>query len=276
MTARPDLETQFPGARVLIVDDEQLLLRTLGDFLEGVGYRPTTASSGIKALEYLAEEAFDVMLLDLQMPGMHGTEVLRLAKSVAPETITIVMTAYGTLESAIAGIRHGAFEYLLKPCPVLEIVRTVEACLSEQEKRRQQTRDPIEQLEQVLADLKSGTASPAAKERASRFLRVADLMVDTQKRLVLVGDQPVELTPTEFEILVYLMQHRDHVVSANELVEHLRGYEMEDRDARKFLRSHIYRLRQKIEHDSSEPRYICTVRGQGYCLPSDPDSPPVV
>jgi DNA-binding response OmpR family regulator len=276
MHARPDLQTEFPGARVLIVDDEHALLRTLEGFLESVGYRLSTVPSGIKALELLAKDDFDVMLLDLQMPGMNGTDVLRLAKSVAPETSIIIMTAYGTLESAIAGIRHGAFEYLLKPCPIREIVRTVEACLSEQKKKRDQIPDPIERLEQVLADLKSGPASPSEEKRGSRFLQVDDLTVDTQKRWVIMEDRPVDLTPTEYEILVYLVQHRDHVVSASELVEHLRGYEMEDRDAQKFLHSHIYRLRQKIEQDSSEPRYICTVRGQGYCLPTNNlDAPPM-
>ena len=91
-------------------------------------------------------------------------------------------------------------------------------------------------------------------------------MVDTLRRLVVVRGQRVELTPTEFDILVYMLQHQDRVVLSRELAAHLRGCDMDERDARLLLRTHIHRLRKKLELDPSQPRIICTVRGNGFCI----------
>ncbi len=212
------------------------------------------------------------------MPGMPGTEVLRRARPEAPQTLFIIMTAYGTLESAIIGIRQGAFDYLLKPSPAHEIVRVVETALDQLAAARQEAH-PIHLLEQALANLReeqgppasaSGSMSPpmspslSADPSQERFLTVADLVVDRARALVLVQNKPVELTPTEFEILTYLMDKRDRIVSASDLAQHLRGYELDERDARVLLRAHIHRLRQKIEPEPSKPRYVVTVHGRGF------------
>jgi DNA-binding response OmpR family regulator len=105
---------------------------------------------------------------------------------------------------------------------------------------------------------------PETSSSTERFLHVPDITVDTLKHLVVVRGQPVDLTPTEFEILIYLLRHRDRAVPRRELVAHLRGYDLDERDAHLFLRSHIHRLRRKLEHDPEQPRLIRTVRGGGY------------
>jgi DNA-binding response OmpR family regulator len=264
-------ETAFPGARLLLVDDEPAQLRTLGDFLEGVGYDVTRAPSGVKALEYLTEDRFDVVILDLKMPDIQGTQVLRLMKSLAPGTITVILTAYGTLESAIAGIRYGAFDFLHKPSSVQKIVETIEAGLLKRRHDHVVDSDPISSIEQALRNLKGRDGPEVSPSAQDRFFQIGGLVVDRRRHRVLVDDRPVELTPTEYEILIYMMQHPDRIVSGREIVYHLRGYEIKEQEARDFLSSHLYRLRRKIEADPANPRYVVSIRGRGYCLPTESD-----
>lgn len=284
--ARLDQKTAFPGACILIVDDEKTLRYSLTDLFKRVGYETACAASGQEALEHIRRQSFDVILLDLKMPGMDGVEVLRRARPQAPDAIFIIMTAYGTLESAIAGIRQGAYDYLPKPSPLETLLNTVEAGLTKREARRQQLRtdDPVDLLEQALINLKRGpiesskTAQdqqePAREDAQSesgkdRFLRAPGLLVDTQKHLVLVNNTPTHLTETEFDILTYLMRYPNQVVTPQALVRHLRGYELGEKEASALLRSHIHRLRDKIEPETSaDPRFIQTVRGRGYCFNS--------
>ncbi len=265
MIAQPRPQTAFPGARVLVVDDEKTLRHTLRDLLQRVGYEATSAASGQEALHHLAAQPYDVVLLDLKMPGMDGTEVLKYARPRAKETIFIIMTAYGTLESAILGIRQGAHDYLLKPSSVDAVLNAIETGLAErQEQQRYPSEDPIDLLERALANLKEQPEPTEAPQEKKRFLTAPGILIDLHKHLVLVENKPVNLTKTEYNLLTYLMQHPNEVLSPGEIVEHLRGYELSDEEASTFLRSHIHRLRQKIEPESEQPHFIQTMRGRGY------------
>jgi DNA-binding response OmpR family regulator len=275
--SRPTAEPAFPGARILVVDDEQAVRHTLTQLFTRMGYQAVEAASGQAALEQITRQRFDLVILDLKMPEMDGTEVLQAARPLAPDTVFILLTAHGTLDSAIVAIRHGAFDYLLKPSPVHEIVRAVEAGLAERQRRMSQE-EPVVLLERALAGLKAAAQRRETLPPAERFLQTPDVTMDTLRRLTVVRGQPVDLTPTEFEILVYLMRHRDRVVSCRELVAHVRGYELDERDARTFLRSHVHRLRRKLERDPNRPRLIRTVRGSGYAIyaeAAEAENPPV-
>ncbi|MBN1259543.1 MAG: response regulator transcription factor [Anaerolineae bacterium] len=270
--------TAFPGARILVVDDERNLRTTLTELFNRVGYRSFAAASGVEALRYLVnpEQIFDVVLLDLKMPGMAGTEVLERAREQTPETIYIIMTAYGTLESAITGIRNGAYDYLLKPSPIKTIFQTVEESLvrREEQRRRLQTDNPIQLLERALANLKQTSTPPAAAEPENppRFLTAPGIVIDTQRHLVLVEGDPVHLTVTEFELLIYFMQNQNRALSLSELAHQLRGYEIDEQEASTLLRSHVHRLREKLHDRAAGHPFIRTVRGKGYCFmpPSAP------
>src|SRR4030042_6307741 len=119
----------FRRGRLLVVDDEPSVRDSLQGILEQEGQQVSTAGSGEEALALLSEHSFDLILLDLKMPGIDGLEVMKGAKRPAPDTVVIMLTAYGTLDSAIGALRHGAHDYLLKPCRVGEIVASVETGL---------------------------------------------------------------------------------------------------------------------------------------------------
>lgn len=261
------------GASLLVVDDEYAARRTLVNLLQHSGYKVSEASNGQGALELIIRHHFDLVILDLKMPDMDGTQVLAQARPLARDTEFIILTAFGTMDSAVTALRHGAFDYLLKPSSLQDIIRSVEAGLAER-RRNKSPEDPVVLLERALAGLKSSPqgpgptpqpASPIAPE-SGRFLQAPDITVDTLRRLVVVRGQRVDLTPTEFGILAYLLQHQDRVVLSRELAAHLRGCDMDERDARLLLRTHIHRLRQKLELDPSQPRIICTARGNGFCI----------
>jgi len=266
--------TAFPGARILIADDEPGIRRTLMEILRRVGYHPSEAASGTEALQKIQTESFNLVLLDLNMPGMSGTAVLAAARPYAPNTVFIIITAYATLDSAIQALRHWAFDYLLKPSSVHEILRVVENGLASRQ-QRPPSEDPVTLLERALATLKNaqpdavtdmvvGADTPPAAVSTERFLQAPGLTVDTHKGLAVIAEDAVSLTPTELGILVYLMRHTGRVVSAQELGAHLQGVEMTVHTARDLLRAPLHRLRHKIEDDPAHPRFIHTLRGRGY------------
>jgi DNA-binding response OmpR family regulator len=269
----PATQATSLGANLLVVDDEYAARRTLVNLLRHSGYEVSEASHGKGALELITRHRYDLVILDLKMPDMDGTEVLAQARPLARDTVFIILTAFGTMDSAVTALRHGAFDYLLKPSSLQDIIRSVEAGLAER-RRRLNPEDPVALLERALAGLKSSphesapasASIPASAPESDRFLQTPDVTVDTLRRLVVVRGQRVDLTPTEFDILVYLLQRQDRVVSSRELAAHLRGCEMDERDARLLLRTHIHRLRQKLELDPSRPRILCTARGSGFCI----------
>jgi len=267
------INTVSTGASILVVDDEPAARRSLASLLRHAGYSIVEAGSGREALDTITRQRFDLVILDLKMPDLDGNQVLAKARPVAQDAVFIILTAFGTLDSAVAALRNGAFDYLLKPSSLQEIVHSVEAGLAERQQKLV-ARDPVALLERALAGLKAApqealpppasTPAPASDSEPDRFLQTREITVDTLKRLVAVRGQRVDLTPTEFEILVYLLRCRDRVVSARELASHLRECDMDERDARLLLRTHMHRLRQKLEVDPENPRILNTVRGSGF------------
>jgi DNA-binding response OmpR family regulator len=258
-------------ARILIVDDEPAIRETLAEVLDTQDRVVVTAASGEEALALLQREAFDLVLLDLVMPGLGGLQVMEKARQIAPNTVIIMLTAHGTLSSAIQAMRHGAHDYLLKPASAPKIMASVEEGL----RRRQETlrkQELVRQMEKAIKELSSGElAAPGDEpepERPVRFLRARDIVVDLQRQLVLVRDEPVSLTPTELRLLTTLMQRPDEVYGARELVKEVQGYECDELEARAIIRVHIRRLRKKIEETPEEPHYIINVRGVGYMFSS--------
>lgn len=231
--------------RTLVVDDERGIRYFVKKTLEKDGHVVSTAANGEEALAKLRDERFDLMMLDLKLGGrVNGLRVLEAVRWRWPAMVVIMMTAHGSLESAQAAIQEGVDGYLLKPVEPEEIRGAIEEAL----RRR-------ERLVETQLETK--------QER--KHLQRGPFFVDREKYMATYEGEPLDLTEREFRLLVHLMDHADRVVEPPELVRVARDYDPEDmQEARDIIKWYIHRLRQKVEPDPAEPRYVVNVRGVGY------------
>jgi two-component system KDP operon response regulator KdpE len=267
---------QEQAARIMVVDDEAVTRVSLLDALRLEGYTVDTAASGEEAMSLLGKRGpFDLIILDLKMPGMDGLEVAEQIQERSSDTVIVLLTAFGTMETAIEAIRKGAHDYLLKPCPIPKILTTVREGLMKHRQRRRRYQ-LVEQLKATVAQLDAVGDREAVEEldiqEPERFLRVRDVVVDRQRHVATRQDEPLDLTPTEFKVLTCLMETPDEVWSPKQLVQRARGYEADTEGARAIIRVHIRRLRKKLEPDSAHPTYVLNVRGVGYMFASEPEA----
>jgi two-component system KDP operon response regulator KdpE len=258
----------------MVVDDEGVTRVSLADALRLEGYDVGTAASGEEALSLFKKQGpFDLVVLDLKMPGMDGLEVAESIHTTSSDTVIILLTAFGTMETAIQAIRKGAHDYLLKPCPIPEILKSVSDGLAKRQKTHTR-RQLVEQLKQTVSQLDAmdsrSTAEQITSTEPERFLEVRDVILDRQKHVAMLQGEPLDLTPTEFKVLSCLMERPDEVWSPKQLVRRARGYQADTQGARAIIRVHIRRLRKKLEPDPSHPTYILNVRGVGYLFASTP------
>ena len=228
----------------LVVDDDEGVRFFLEETLRRDGHIVVAASSGEEALDRMRDTFFDLVMLDLKLSGrVDGLRVLEAVRWRWPETVVVILTAHGSLESAMAAIREGVDGYLLKPVEPDEVRKAVQEAL---DRRRSLAR--LEEAGQEEHVLQRGPFS-----------------VDLTKHLITLDGQPLELTSREFKLLVHLMQNAHRVVSPRELVQVVGQYEAEDLyEARQIVKWYIHRLRRKVEPDPSSPRYVLNVRGVGY------------
>ena len=263
---------------ILIVDDEPSLRFALKEVLARDGHRVVTVESGEAALERVAVEEFDLALIDLKMKGMGGMEVLASLRRQAPDTVVIMLTAYASLETAVEALRQGAYDYLFKPCKTIEIRESVRTGLLKRQRVLRQ-RKLLAQLEHslssqlagirtVLVEQPEGPSAPLPEPAAeqSRFLQRGGLIVDLMRHVITLDGHLLELSPTEFDLLAYLVSESPRVVSPQELVREVQGYESELWEARDMVRYHIYHIRQKVKAVTERTDIIRTVRGVGYTL----------
>jgi DNA-binding response OmpR family regulator len=253
---------------VLVVDDEPNVRSALKRSLTLLGYRADEAGSGHQALGLLERIAYDVMVLDMRMPGMDGIQVMQRARRIRPDLFIIVLTGHATLESAIAAVKSQATDYLLKPASIHDVAEAVANALQNRVETLRR-RHLLDVMDHTLSALR-GNATPARTPGApklDRFLHAGPVTLDCEKRLVVVGDMPArtaELTENETAILAYMMARADEVISTHELANAALGYDVTDQEAQNIVRPHIFRLRRKLEASPDDPLLICTVRGRGY------------
>jgi DNA-binding response OmpR family regulator len=259
------------SAHIMVIDDEPAARLSLAELLSLEGYEVTAAASGEEALERMPDGPFDLAIVDLKMPGMDGLQVVEVLQKQSPNTVIIMLTAHGTLETAVQAMRQGAHDYLLKPANVNEIMQSVKAGLDKR-RRELRRRELLSLMQHTLAAITDDAPTPPSEPpiASDRFLQVREVLMDQQKHLATLRGEPLDLTPTEFKLLVYFLSNPDRVLSPQELVREVQGYEADHWEARSIIRVHIRRLRQKLEPDPSNPVYIITVRGAGYMFPSKP------
>jgi DNA-binding response OmpR family regulator len=252
--------------RILVVDDEETLRTTMAELLASTNREIVTAASGEEALAYLEDAPFDLVIVDLIMPGIDGLQVMDVAQKLSPQARIIMLTAYGTLDSAIQAMRRGATDYLLKPANATQIEAAVDRALL-QRYREAHRQELIERIGSAFDELRSEqSVEPPSVPSVpqERFLQSRGIIIDLQKHIVTMDGRALELTPTELRLLSTLVARADQVMSCRELVYQVQNYETDEREARSIIRVYIRRLRKKIEPDPALPSYILNVRGAGY------------
>ena len=220
---------------VLVVDDEPTIAEVVARYLERAGYSTRVAADGVQALEAVAKQRPDLVVLDLMLPGIDGLEVMRRLREQDRERIaTILLTAKGEESDRVVGLRLGADDYVVKPFSPAELVARVDAVL-----RRMDT-------------------SPSSSEP----LECSDMTIDPASRRVFVRGEEVQLTQREFDLLLFLARHPGQVFSRNQLMDAVWQYSFYTDTST--VTVHIRRLRAKTEVDPARPQHIETVWGVGY------------
>lgn len=251
-------------AKILVVDDEAMVRSSLEETLRLEGYEVMAVSGGEAALEVLQQEPFDLILLDLKMPGMDGIDVMRAASKIAPDTKIILLTGHGSMESAVEALRFGAHDYLLKPSPSSEILSSVARAIARRTEQ-QQKRLLLEQLDSSLQRLKDVEGMENAPLAEQQTIALDDgVMIDLARREMWRGNQRVSLTPTEGKLMKVLLENRGRVLTHRELVLLVQGYETSDWEAPEVLRPLVSRLRRKLSVFPNGENWIINVRGTGY------------
>jgi two-component system, OmpR family, KDP operon response regulator KdpE len=220
---------------VLVVDDEKPLREFVRRNLEVRGYKVLTASNGLEALALFQNETVQLVILDIMMPHMDGLEATRRIRQESYVPI-IILTAMGEEADKVRAFDLGADDYLTKPFGVGELLGRVKAVL-----RRADWSEPA-----------------SSEERIAR----GDIMVDVGRHNVTVRGQDLDLTPTEYNLLLYLMKNAGRTLTHRAILQHVWG--MEYGDEAEYLRVYVGKLRQKIEEDPLKPKYVHTEHGLGY------------
>jgi two-component system alkaline phosphatase synthesis response regulator PhoP len=225
--------------RLLLIEDEPGLVLTLTDRLRAEGYAVEHAADGDAGFEAAAADPFDLILLDVGLPGRDGFAVVRDLRQRGVRTPVLMLTARGQVTDRVVGLRLGADDYLVKPFDTAELLARIEAVLR-----------------------RAGRPAPGPGGRH----RFGDIVVDLDRAEVHRGETVVELVAKEFGLLCFLLEHRGRVVTRDDALTHVWGY-----DAMPTTRTvdvHVAGLRQKLEADPRRPRHILTVHGRGYKLVS--------
>jgi two-component system alkaline phosphatase synthesis response regulator PhoP len=240
------------GRKILVVDDEAVLVEMIAYNLEQAGYQVTTTADGASALQATHRETPDLVILDLMLPGMDGLEVCRQLRreSNTATTPIVMLTAKGDEIDKVVGLEVGADDYITKPFGRRELLARVRALL------RRADYAPVQE--------EHSTQTSSEVPQPNRQLVAGPLTIDLAGRRVYCRGQLVDLQPKQFELLTYLIRNRGTVLTRDQLLTNVWGYDYTG-DTRT-VDVHVRWLREKLEEDPTNPRLIQTVRGVGYCF----------
>ncbi|MFZ4619969.1 MAG: response regulator transcription factor [Bacteroidota bacterium] len=222
-------------AHILIVEDEPEMQRGLRDNLEFESYSVQVIGDGKKALEAIRAKKFDLILLDVMLPGMSGFDICKTVRSEGVTTPIIMLTAKGEEVDKVLGLEFGADDYITKPFSLRELIARVKAVL-----RRTPNERPV----------------------SGKKIIFGSLEVDLESYTAFKKGKPVPLTSKDFDILRYFWNHQQQVISRDELLKHVWGYD--ESISSRTVDNFIVKLRKNIEKDPSSPKHIITIHGTGY------------
>ncbi len=224
---------------ILIVEDEEKIARLLEIELEMEGYRVKRCPDGMEGLEAFRSAQWDLVLLDIMLPGMSGIELLRRIRAHDSFTPVILLTAKDSVEDKVSGLDYGANDYITKPFQIEEL------------------------LARIRASLRLRTTAPSTDIDEDEWLHAADLKVNEKTREVIRAGKAIELTPREYDLLVYLLKNKRQVLEREQILEAVWGFDYYGET--NIVDVYIRYVRKKIDH-GQEPELIQTVRGVGYVL----------
>ena len=227
------------GKRVLLVEDDDDIADLLDLHLSDEGHRVEVVGNGDEGLERALDEEYDLIVLDIMLPGTDGFDICRRLRQEQCPTPILMVTAKTEEVDKVLGLELGADDYITKPFSIREVLARVKALFRRVEVDQEAQQDD--------------TASP---------IELGGLVVEPEKRKVLVGGDPVDLTSKEFELLLLFAQNPGRAYSRDELLDEVWGYQYSGYSHT--VNTHINRLRNKIEPNPSDPRYVKTVWGMGY------------
>ena len=229
------MPTSTANKKILIVDDEERMLRFIRLNLEHDGFQVLEAIKGHEALDKMRTDMPDMILLDVMLPDLDGFEVLKMVREISNIPV-IMLTAKGEEDDRVRGLELGADDYVTKPFSPRELVSRVKAVL------RRVEMEGAEEVDVIQVDDR--------------------LKIDFNRREIWVDGELVKLRPTEYRLLYHLVQNAGWVLTYDQILSRVWGYEY--RDEPHYVRLYINYLRQKLEEDPANPKYILTERGVGY------------
>jgi DNA-binding response OmpR family regulator len=232
--------------KILIIEDDRDIAQLVELHLRDAGHEVSVAHEGKTGLELALSTQFDLIILDLLLPGVDGIEICRRVRAASVDTSILMLTSRSSELDRVIGLEIGADDYLTKPFSIPELLARVKALFRREERLKSQTAS--EQKEVVTAGA---------------------LIMDAERRTVMLEGQPVSLTTKEFDLLLQLARRPGRVYTRMELLDLVWGYGYEGYEHT--VNSHINRLRAKIEANPAQPRYILSVRGVGYKF-AEPDT----
>ena len=242
-------------SNILVVDDENVARQSLADILKLEGYNVASAPNGQAAVEYVRTHPVDLMVVDLRMPGMDGLEVIQVVNQIAPDTEIVLLTAFGSTNSAVQALRLRIHDYLTKPTAPAQVIASVKKGFTRRSAK---------------LEAKSGSGeSNEIDELAVEYKLKDGTVVDLSRRQIRSGKKVEHLTPAEGRLLHILMENPGKVFSHRELVLLVQGYDTSQREAPEILRPLVSRLRHKLEKFPILSERVASVRGTGYLYESD-------
>jgi len=236
-------------SNILVVDDEPVARQSLTDILKLEGHNVTSAPNGQAAVEFVRTHPIDLMIVDLRMPGMDGLEVVQVVNQISPDTEVILLTAFGSTETAIQALRLRIHDYLLKPASPAQVLASVKKGLVRRSKR---------------SHVSNAVVNTDVDEAVEVFSLKDGTTVDLSRRQIKHKNKVEHLTPAEGRLLRILIENEGKVFSHRELVLLVQGYDTSQREAPEILRPLVSRLRHKLDQFPSLSERVVSVRGTGY------------
>ncbi|UCH79737.1 MAG: response regulator transcription factor [Nitrospiraceae bacterium] len=224
---------------ILVIEDNRELAQLLELHLKDLSFKVDVAFDGITGITRAEANVYDLIILDLMLPGLDGLEICKRLRSRSSYVPILMLTSKSSEMDRVIGLELGADDYVTKPFSIMELMARVKAIIRRVDKMRN-----------------------TEIEAAAESIRAGDMIIDIEKRTVTVDGNPVDITTKEFDLLLYFAQHPGRVFTRSQLLDHVWGYSHEGYEHT--VNSHINRLRAKIEDNPAQPRYILTVWGVGY------------